>query len=73
VGTVKVLDHLYTDIGHAEARGAADSGDTTFTTNVAYTSSFESGLQEGIVALYSTSGTNGGLNVVTMVKVLIAR
>src|SRR5436305_4489148 len=55
IGKVIVLDHLYSDIGHAQAMGVAGSGSTTFSTSVTYNSTFKNGIQEGVLALYSYS------------------
>ncbi len=71
IGTVTILDHTYTDIGHADANGAVGNGNTTFTASVNFTSSFKSGTQEGIVALYSYSNADGSIAGAVMVKVLL--
>src|SRR3989442_9156388 len=71
VGKVIVLDHLYTDIGHTEAMGAAGDGSTTFSTSVTYNSTFKSGIQEGVVALYSYSNTDGSISGAAMVKEML--
>ncbi len=71
VGKVIVLDHLYTDIGHTEAMGTAGDGSTTFSTSVTYNSTFKSGIQEGVVALYSYSNTDGSISGAAMVKEML--
>ncbi|MBV9229702.1 MAG: hypothetical protein JOZ18_10350 [Chloroflexi bacterium] len=72
IGTVVVLDHLYDDIGHTDATGVTgDSGTTTFSTNVSYTSSFKIGAQEGIVALYAYSATGNTITGAVMLKELL--
>jgi Immunoglobulin-like domain of bacterial spore germination len=77
IGTVKVLDHLYTDIGHAGAIGASGNGNTTFSTTVTYTSSATSGTisksptEEGVVALYAYSNADGSIRGAVMVKALL--
>src|SRR2546421_1898790 len=71
VGKVIVLDHLYTDIGHTETMGAAGDGSTTFSTSVTYNSTFNSGIQEGVVALYSYSNTDGSISGAAMVKEML--
>lgn len=71
VGIVYVFDHLSTDIGHAEARGAQGMGPTTFTTKVSYNASFH-GVQEGMVALYSYSAADGSIAGVVILKELIS-
>jgi hypothetical protein len=72
IGKIAVLDHTYTDIGDAQAKGAIGMGDTTFTASVDYTSSFKNGLQEGIVVLYSYSNADGSIASVVLRKVLIS-
>ena len=72
IGKVSVLDHTYTDIGNAQAKGAAGMGDTTFSTNVSYTSTFQNGAQDGIVVLYSYSNVDGSIASAFMRKVLIS-
>ena len=71
VGKVIVLDHLYTDIGHTEATGATGDGSTTFSTSVTYNSTFKSGIQEGVVALYSYNNTDGSISGTAMVKEML--
>jgi hypothetical protein len=72
VGKVIVLDHLYTDIGHAEAIGAAGNGSTTFSMSVTYNSTFKSGIQEGVVVLYSYSSADGSISGAAMVKEMLS-
>jgi len=72
VGKVIVLDHLYTDIGHAEAIGVAGNGSTTFSMSVTYNSTFKSGLQEGVVVLYSYSSADGSISGAAMVKEMLS-
>ncbi|GAC1392805.1 MAG: hypothetical protein NVS4B11_37860 [Ktedonobacteraceae bacterium] len=71
VGRVKVLDHLYTDIGNAQAKGANGNGNTTFSTNVSYNASFKGGAQEGLVVLYSYSNADGAVAGAVMLKELL--
>ncbi len=71
VGTVYILDHLYTTIGSAYGMGSAGFGDGPFTVNVSYQASFQAGAQEGIVELVHTSGAPFDYGVV-MVKVLVS-
>jgi Immunoglobulin-like domain of bacterial spore germination len=77
IGMVAVLDHTYTDIGHADVMGATGNGQTTFSTTVPYTSTATQGTvsgsptEEGIVALYTYSSTDGSIATVVMVKVLL--
>ena len=72
VGKVIVLDHLYTDIGHGEAIGVAGNGSTTFSMSVTYNSTFKSGLQEGVVVLYSYSSADGSISGGAMVKEMLS-
>ena len=71
IGVVFVLDHLSTDIGHADAIGATGNGPTTFSTKVTYTSSFQNGNQEGLLVLFSYSNADGSIAATYMEKVLI--
>lgn len=71
IGRVFVLDHLYTDIGHADANGATGNGTTTFSTNVSFTPTFKNGNEEGVLVLYSYSNANGSISGAIMVKELL--
>jgi len=71
IGRVFVLDHLYTDIGQADANGATGNGNTTFSANVSFTSTFKNGSEEGVLVLYSYSNTNGSISGAIMVKELL--
>jgi hypothetical protein len=72
IGQAVVYDHGYTDIGHAQILGDKGMAQTTYSTKVIYTSSYRSGVQEGIVAVYED---NGGISAeiftAVMVKVLL--
>jgi hypothetical protein len=72
IGRVFVLDHLYTDIGHAIAKGAIGNGSTTFSNSVTYNSTFKGGIQEGVVALYSYSNADGSIAGAVMVKEMLS-
>ncbi|GAC1385658.1 MAG: hypothetical protein NVSMB33_14890 [Ktedonobacteraceae bacterium] len=72
VGKVIVLDHLYTNIGQADANGAAGNGNTTFSTSVPYTSSFKTGIQEGLVVLYAYSNADGSISGAVMLKEMLS-
>jgi hypothetical protein len=72
IGTVSILDHLYTDIGHASARGAIGNGNTTFSTLVPYTSTFKGGSQDGIVVLFAANNAGSGPAAMVMVKELLS-
>ncbi len=71
IGKLFVLDHLYTDIGHAQAKGAQGMGKTTFSTNVTVTPSFHGGSQEAVLVLYSYSQANGSITGAVMLKQLV--
>ena len=72
IGRATVYDHLYTAIGLAQVTGDNGMGQANYSTKVVYTSSFRSGAQEGIVAVYEA---NGGISdesySAVMVKVLL--
>jgi hypothetical protein len=75
IGKVIVLDHLYTDIGHSDANGTngtAGNGSTTFSSNVSYNASFKTGIQEGVVVLYSFSNADGSVAGAVMVKEMLS-
>lgn len=71
VGPVTILDHLYADIGHVSAHGAAGNGNTTFSASVSYKTTFKGGAEEGLVMLAAANNASGGIGAVVMVKVLI--
>ena len=73
IGVVRVLDHLYNDIGHEFAMSQNTNsgfGPGAFSTPVKYNASFHGGSQEGILALYHQGGAESDFGVV-MVKVLV--
>jgi hypothetical protein len=70
-GTIRILDHTETDIGHADVQPAQGMGNTTYTATVSYNSTFKTGTQEGIVALYLTSNADGSIAAAVMIKVLL--
>ena len=71
IGKVTILDHLYADIGHAQAHGAAGNGSTTFSAAVTCQPTFKTGAQEGLVLLTSENNASGGVAGAVIVKVLI--
>lgn len=71
VGRVVVLDHLYSDIGHASVKGATGMGNTTFSTPLSFTPTFQNGHEEGILALYAISNANGSIAGAVMMKELL--
>src|SRR5579884_204744 len=72
IGRAVIYDHLYSDIGHARVTGTVGMGKSPYSTNVVYTPSFRTGVQEGIVAVYEA---NGGISdeifAAVMVKVML--
>ncbi len=74
IGKVFVLDHNYDQIGTADAHspaGVEGNGNLPFSTNVSYTSTFQNGWQDGLVALYSYSNADGSIAGIAMLKVLL--
>lgn len=74
IGKVFVLDHNYNPLGTAGAQsatGTQGNGNTTFSTKVFYTSTFTTGLQDGLIVLYSYSNANGSIASIGVSKVLI--
>jgi Immunoglobulin-like domain of bacterial spore germination len=71
IGTVDVLDHLYTPIGHAHVTSATGNGNTTFSTVVSYTTTFKDGKQDGLVVLYSANNAGSSNGAAVMVKELL--
>lgn len=71
IGTVVILDHLYTAIGHANITGATGNGNTTFSTNVTFSSTFKGGSQEGVVVLYAVNNAGGPAAAAVMIKELL--
>lgn len=69
-GTVFVLNHLYTEVGQARVV-VTPNGMTPFTTSVLYTSSFQGGAEEGLIALYVYSQADGKIATAALVKVLL--
>jgi len=71
IGKVVILDHLYTDIGHSNATGPSGNN-AAFTTSVTYTSTFKTGSQEGLVALFSYSGASSAISGAVIVKEMLS-
>jgi hypothetical protein len=71
IATIDILDHLYTSIGHASVRGATGNGNSKFSTNVIYNSTFKGGKQEGIVVLYAANNAGSSIAAAIMVKELL--
>jgi immunoglobulin-like protein involved in spore germination len=72
IGKVIVLDHLYTNIGQSVAKGAIGNGRTTFSSSVTYHSTFKTGIQEGVVVLYSYSNADSSIAGAVMVKEMLS-
>ncbi len=72
IGTIDILDHLYTPIGHANIIGATGNGNTQFSTNVTYNSTFKFGKQEGIVILYAANNAGSSIAAAVMIKELLS-
>ncbi len=72
IGQVTLLDHLYTQLGHAQVTGAIGMGQTTFSTTLVYTSNFPTGAQEGVLVLTTTSEADGLVAYAVMRKALIS-
>lgn len=71
IGTVTVLDHLYGDVGHAQARGATGNGNTTFSTGVTFNSTFQTGAEDGLILLSAENNASGGAAAAVIIKVLL--
>jgi len=71
IGTVDVLDHAYTPIGHTQVTGATGNGNTTFSTVVSYNSTFKGGKQDGIVVLYAANNAGSATGTAVMIKELL--
>jgi hypothetical protein len=66
---VTILDHTYSDIGHVTAQVA--KGNAKFSVTVPYVSTFKTGMQDAIVALFATNGAGNTIAAVVMVKELV--
>ena len=64
-GTVAILDHTYSDIGHASAKGTP-----SFSVTVPYVSTFKTGMQDAIVALF-VMNSSGNPVAAVMLKELV--
>jgi Immunoglobulin-like domain of bacterial spore germination len=71
IGTIDVLDHAYTPIGHTQVTGATGDGNTTFSTVVSYDSTFKGGKQDGIVVLYAANNAGSSTGSAVMIKELL--
>jgi len=71
IGTVEVLDHTYSPIGHMQVTGATGNGNTTFLTVVSYNPTFKGGRQDGIVVLYAANNAGSSTGAAVMIKELL--
>lgn len=71
IGTIAVLDHLYTPIGHAQVTSATGNGNSTFSTVVPYTTTFKGGKQDGLVVLYAANNAGSSNGAAVMLKELL--
>jgi hypothetical protein len=71
VGTVYVLDHHYSVIGHAKGVPATGMGKTTFSATITYSATFHGGAQEGLLAYYRYSEADGTIAGAVIQKVLV--
>src|SRR5712692_12068860 len=69
--TITAFDHDRTEIGQAVVTLAGGTGKSTFSANVPYMSSFQGETQEGIIALYTYTGSHVIAGAV-LVKVLLS-
>jgi hypothetical protein len=69
-GTLKILDHLYNAIGQSTINGANSQGSTTFQTSISYTSTFKTGDQEGVLALYAYNAQRNIIGAVMLKEML---
>jgi hypothetical protein len=70
-GTIHILDHTQTDIGHADVQPSQGNGSVTYSVTVSYNTTFKTGTQEGMVALYLPGSANGSIAAAVIVKVLL--
>jgi hypothetical protein len=67
--TVTILDHTYSAIGHITAQSA--KGSATFSVMLPYVSTFKTGMQDAIVALFVTNSSGNTVAAAVMIKELI--
>lgn len=70
IGQAFVLDHLYSPIGQAQVLGGSN-GKTSYKVTVPYASSFQGGIQEGIVVVSMYSQADGSIATTAMQKVML--
>lgn len=71
-GTVYAFDRLYVQIGKARADASIGMGFSPFTATLTFTSDFQGGAQEGLIAAYDDeSGQGGPIATAVFIKVLL--
>ncbi len=71
IGTVQVLDHLYSQSGESTIWKASDTGKVEFSKAISYTLSFRGGTQEGVIALFVSNASDNGVTGITVTKALL--
>ncbi len=72
IGEAIVLDHLYTDIGHAQVSALPSAtSPRPYSVGVIYNSTFTAGVQEGVIEVQLSGGGAPGISTAVMVKVLL--
>lgn len=72
VGTIDILDHLYSESGQANVWSSNTTGPVTFSKPVPYTVSFKGGTQEGVIVLSISNTSNNMLAGIVLMKVLLS-
>ncbi len=72
VGSSSVLDSHYNRLGQTSVKGTHGNGQTTFSASLPYNETFQTGKEEGLVAIYAISNTDGSIAGATMVKTLLS-
>ncbi len=71
IGTVRVLDHLYSQSGESQVWQSSDTGNASFSKSVSYTLSFHGGTQEGVIALFISRASDSVVTGIVVVKALL--
>ena len=72
IGAAIVLDHLYSDIGHATVNALPSaSSPRPYSVGVIYNSTFPAGVQEGVIEVQQSGSDAPGIGTAVMVKVLL--
>lgn len=71
VGTISVLDHLYSEGGQSNAWRAGATSAVSFSKAIPYTLSFHGGTQEGVVAMTIANAADHTVIGMVLVKVLL--